>query len=358
MLRNRRLLVPALTLFATFGLGFIFLGGFDILAGSSRSVVFQPDTRRFANVLARGGNLEFETSLVNVSSIPLRVDQLPVSCGCMAVFDNQKTEFPHVFEPNGRLPLKVRISTENRTGFNKFVVVAKVSSLRGDVYPDSDFVVEGNLMTGLRADPAWIFLEVSTSAPEEPIRRTVRLADDWSGDGVGVKKIETTSDWIKTSLTEASTKIIHSGLDLKVRYNLEVTCSPPANKDSFDEEITITPKVEGLEPLVIPVKCIRKGPYSFSPDNLLFYSRHPGEKVERILSYQYTESMYANVKIVNLPTNVEVVEMPSSSTGVRCFKLASTMPDAVGRRAGEILIKVEHTGAMVKVPVSWVVSRE
>lgn len=325
-----------------------------------KAIRFEPAAFEFGKPpVFSGDRVRFDTAVVNTSSTPVVVSEVPRSCGCLTFGEDGALTLPVTLAPGGKLPLRVEYSTDGKTGYQSVELHARGRTAGGASIAEATLTIRGRILASILPLPEDVYIEVGAERRGQPVVRTVFLADEWPGDGLGVGKITSTAgDRMRFELAPAAGNVLVQGLDVRKRHTLMISYSIPAGATVFDEKVTITPAQPSARPATVRLHGRVVADYEIRPDRLMFYASNPGGTASRLLAYHYTRPEFQDVRPVGVPEGTTVAEFPGGRDGVRRFRVTCRLPSRMGRDERELVFRVGSGDETLRVPVAMVVGSE
>ena len=317
-------------------------------------VRFDPPLGEFGRgkAVMTGDEVRFSTRLVNRSSRPIRLLSLAKSCGCTTIGGDGEGGLPALIPAGGSYPIEVSISTASKAGPTQAHVRARYLAAGGEHEEECDFGVQGVVKSNLVAIPPEFELEIPEADWGKTVVRSVTLADDWPGDGVGIRSTESTArERLKVRMRHASGRLSANGLDLRKHKELLLEYVPDPTARMFDETIRVVPMAP-MKEVTIRLRGRMVPEVSISPSRLFIYGRSPGLGQVRLIELRSSNSRYDDIRPISIPEEMKLEALPSASSGMRVYRVSTALPSAPGRIERELVF--EGGGRTFRVPATIV----
>jgi hypothetical protein len=322
-----------------------------------KAIRFAPQTVEFGEEpVFSGDRLRFDVAVENTSRAPVQVTEFPRSCGCMTFGEAGDLRLPATLQPGEKLPLKVEIATDGKTGFQTMQLQARGKTASGEPIAPASLMIQGRILTSILPLPEELWIDVHQDERDAPIARTVLLTDQWPGDGLAIDTIASTAGpRMRFDLAPADGPVLVRGLDVRKRHLLTINYTVPPKANVFDETITITPTHVPAKPAKVRLRGRVLPNFEFKLDQVLVYDARPGATASRVLVYHYHRPQFRDLRPIAAPEGVTVVETGDSAEGTRRFRVTCRLPERSGRKDQRVVFQVGRAGETIEVPISMVV---
>ncbi len=295
-------------------------------------ILFDPEVKEysFRDYFISGERIQFVTNLENTSHSTIEVSGIDRTCGCMIFEDRDRITFPLRLKPGEKLPVKLDIDTNGKSGLNVFGIRAKLETHSSNPRTISaSFQLSAYIFSTLQAIPNSINQDVHRSGINSELHFSIVLADDRPWKVVVVDRIEFSSpDRFRFDLKPIDGLIRdpQTGSDRTKRFSLNIHYIPPDNDDEYEESIKVTTDEPGAKPIRIHLTGKIVPEFEFHPSKLIFTEQKLGMKASRVVEYRYDVEEYKEIIPIDIPKCYFVDDI-SSIKGVRVFRISLISSD-------------------------------